>query len=90
MITVTSATYGASCHQPKGNVTKFLQDACNGQGKCDYTVKYQTIGDPAPGCSKDFSVEWTCSSGTGGSASAPAEAGFGSKVTLQCGPGSRG
>jgi len=89
-ITVTSATYGASCHQPKGNVTKFLQDACNGQGKCDYTVKYQTIGDPAPGCSKDFSVEWTCSNGSGGSASAPAEAGFGSKVTLQCGQGSRG
>jgi hypothetical protein len=82
---VTSATYGASCHQPKGNVTKFLQDACNGQGKCDYTVKYQTIGDPAPGCSKDFSVEWTCSNGSGGSASAPAEAGFGSKVSLQCG-----
>ena len=89
-ITVTSATYGASCHQPKGNVTKFLQDACNGQAKCDYTVKYQTIGDPAPGCSKDFSVEWTCSNGPGSSASAPAEAGFGSKVTLQCGQGGRG
>lgn len=89
-ITVTSATYGASCHQPEGNVTKFLQDACNGQSKCDYIVKYQTIGDPAPGCSKDFSVKWTCSSGSGGSASAPAEAGFGSRVTLDCGSGGRG
>jgi hypothetical protein len=86
-ITVTSATYGGSCHVPEGNVTKFLQDACNGQGKCDYVVKYQTIGDPAPGCSKDFSVKWTCSTGPGGAASAAAEAGFGSKVTLDCSGG---
>jgi hypothetical protein len=83
-ITVTTATYGASCHQNKGNVTKFLQDACNGHDKCDYTVRYQTIGDPAPGCAKDFSVEWTCSAGSGGTANVPAEAGLGSNVTLQC------
>ncbi len=89
-ITVTSATYGASCHQPDGNVTKFLQDACNGQGKCDYVVKYQTLGDPAPGCSKDFSVKWSCSAGPGGTASAAAEAGFGSKVTLDCNIGGHG
>jgi hypothetical protein len=85
VITVKAATYGASCKQGTGNVTKFLQDACNGHDRCDYAVRYQTIGDPAPGCAKDFSVEWSCSDGTGGSASAPAEAGFGSKVTLQCG-----
>ncbi|MBL6853209.1 MAG: hypothetical protein ISS15_00445 [Alphaproteobacteria bacterium] len=84
VITVTSATYGASCHQPNGNVTHFLADACNGKATCDYTVRYQTIGDPAPGCAKDFSVQWTCSAGQGGSQGAPAEAGFGSKVTLQC------
>ena len=87
MITVKAATYGASCNQSKGNVTKFLQDACNGHDRCDYSVRYQTIGDPAPGCAKDFSVEWTCSDGTTGSATAPAEAGLGSKVTLQCGGG---
>lgn len=86
-IHVTGATYGAICHVPQGNVTKFLGDACNGKGKCEYTVQYQTIGDPAPGCAKDFSVQWTCSAGPGGSATAPAEAGFGSKVTLQCASG---
>ena len=83
-IHVTSATYGAVCHQPAGNVTKFLADACNGRGTCDYVVQYQTIGDPSPGCAKDFSVQWTCSIGPGGTAGAPAEAGLGSKVTLQC------
>jgi hypothetical protein len=83
-ITVTSATYGASCKAPKGNVTKFVQTACNGQTTCQYAVQYKTIGDPAPGCSKDFAVEWTCSTGAGGSAAAPGEAGFGSKVSLAC------
>jgi hypothetical protein len=83
-IHVTAATYGATCHQPSGNVTKFLTDACNGRATCDYVVQYQTIGDPAPGCAKDFAVQWTCSAGPGGSAAAPAEAGLGSKVTLQC------
>ena len=83
-VKVTAATYGASCKQPAGNVTKFLADACNGKTTCDYVIKYQTIGDPAPGCAKDFSVQWTCSNGVGGTASAPAEAGLGSKVSLQC------
>jgi hypothetical protein len=83
-ITVAAATYGASCKQPIGNVTKFLADACNGKTTCDYVVRYQTFGDPAPGCGKDFSVQWTCSAGTGGTASAPGESGLGSKVTLQC------
>jgi hypothetical protein len=83
-IGVTAATYGASCKQPAGNVTKFLADACNGKTSCDYVIKYQTIGDPAPGCAKDFSVQWTCSTGVGGTANAAAEAGFGSPVRLQC------
>ena len=84
VIHVISATYGATCHQPAGNVTKFLADACNGKGVCQHTVQYQAIGDPSPGCAKDFSVQWTCSVGTGGNVSVPAEAGLGSKVTLQC------
>lgn len=85
VVRVTSATYGgATCHQPNGNVTSFLATACNGKKICDYSVQYQNIGDPAPGCAKDFAVQWTCSMGPGGSAGAPAEAGLGSHVILQC------
>jgi hypothetical protein len=84
VISVTSATYGASCKAPKGNVTKFLQTACDGKSSCQYSVDYKTIGDPAPGCSKDFSVEWTCGGIAGGTSSAAGEAGLGSKVTLAC------
>lgn len=84
MIHVTAATYGAICHQPSGNVTKYLADACNGRATCDYVVQYQTIGDPSPGCAKDFSVQWSCSAGPGGNVNVPAEAGLGTKVALQC------
>jgi hypothetical protein len=86
VIRVTSATYGgATCHQAQGNVTKFLANACDGKKTCDYAVQYQVIGDPAPGCAKDFTVQWTCSMGAGGSTGAPAEAGLGSHVALTCG-----
>ncbi len=83
-ITVTAATYGASCGQPTGNVTPALKSACDGRAVCDYSVVWQVLGDPAYGCKKDFSVQWTCSNGGGGSASASAEAGYGSKVKLHC------
>lgn len=84
VIHVTAATYGAICRQPAGNVTKPLAAACDGKSTCDYVVQYQVIGDPAPGCAKDFSVQWTCSAGPGGSATVPPEAGLGGKVSLQC------
>jgi len=71
-IRVTSATYGASCRQPAGNVTRFLSAACDGRATCDYSVNWRVLGDPAVGCRKDFSVQWTCGSSRG-SASAPAE-----------------
>jgi hypothetical protein len=82
-ITVTSASYGQSCKAPKGNETQALQAACNGKATCQYTVDYKVIGDPAPGCGKDFDVAWTCATGPGGSASLPAEAN-GGKLNLSC------
>jgi hypothetical protein len=83
-ILVTSATYGASCGQPAGNVTEYVSSTCNREDTCKYHVQWERIGDPAPGCKKDFSVQWVCSNGTAGSAYAPAEAGYGSIVTLKC------
>jgi hypothetical protein len=82
-ISVTSASYGQSCKAPKGNETQPLQAACNGKTSCQYTVDYKVIGDPAPGCGKDFAVQWTCGTGPGGSASLPAEA-TGGKLNLSC------
>ena len=81
-ISVTSASYGQSCKVPKGNQTQPLQAACNGKTTCQYTVDYKVIGDPAPNCAKDFTVEWTCGTNTM-TASLPAEA-SGGKVNLSC------
>jgi hypothetical protein len=83
-IAVDAATYGASCGQAVGNVTKALKAACDGKTVCDYTVDYRVLGDPAVGCRKDFSVRWTCGSEGARAAGAAAEAGYGSKVRLQC------
>ena len=60
VILVRSATYGAGCGAPAGNVTDKVQSACGGKPSCDYQVDTGNLGDPAPGCGKDFSVEYSC------------------------------
>jgi len=83
-ISVLSGTYGASCGVHPGNVTRDLYHACNGQQSCDYTVDVQRLGDPAPGCRKDYVATWRCPDGRTHQAGAPAEAGFGAVVRLSC------
>jgi hypothetical protein len=84
-ISVVAGTYGGNCGAPHGNVTGALGSACNTLGHCDYIVDYTIIGDPAPGCAKDYVAEWTCN---GQSlvqrATASPEAGFRKTVTLVC------
>jgi hypothetical protein len=58
-ISVVAGTYGASCKQPLGNTTKYLAAACDGKQFCNFVVNL-SYGDPAPGCAKDFAVEWRC------------------------------
>ena len=83
-ISVVSGTYGGNCQQPEGNVTAHLASTCNGQSSCEYSVDYTVIGDPAPGCAKDYVAKWTCGAGAEQAAGANAEAGYGSKVVLTC------
>ena len=84
-ISVVAGTYGGNCGAPHGNVTGALASACNTLGRCDYIVDYTILGDPAPGCAKDYVAEWTCN---GQSlvqrATASPEAGFRKTVTLVC------
>jgi hypothetical protein len=87
-IQVVAATYGQNCRAAGGNSTTFVAQACNGKTVCAYTVDVGKIGDPSPGCTKNFVAEWTCGdSRTVNRAEAAAhggEAGFGSIVTLTC------
>jgi hypothetical protein len=84
-ISVVAGTYGGNCGASHGNVTGALRSACNTLGHCDYIVDYTILGDPAPGCGKDYVAEWTCN---GQSlvqrATASPEAGFRKTVTLVC------
>jgi hypothetical protein len=70
-IEVLSASYGLSCKDftvpagakntvAEGNVTNILKRACDMSDECEFLVDAQRIGDPAQGCGKDFSVEYSC------------------------------
>jgi hypothetical protein len=85
-ISVTSATYGASCGVPVGNWTNAIAQACNGLPSCEFRVDVAVLGDPAFGCEKDFQVDWVCGDGRAGHASLTAEA-YGQTVRLSCPPG---
>ncbi len=84
-IAVVAGTYGGNCHQPRGNKTAHLATACNGHSSCRYTIDYQVIGDPAPGCKKSYVAQWRCGgSGKVLRAEVGPEAGFGKTVVLGC------
>jgi hypothetical protein len=70
-IEVTEGDYGRSCRDfaakrpfkntyRAGNATFPVIRACNGKSHCQFTVEAAMLGDPAPGCDKDFSVEYRC------------------------------
>jgi peptidoglycan/LPS O-acetylase OafA/YrhL len=84
-VRVLSATYGENCNARSGNATKALSKACNGEVECDFIVDVNALGDSAPGCSKDFSVEYQCAPGEKRfTKHLPGEAGLGSHLDLSC------
>jgi hypothetical protein len=84
-IEVVGATYGHNCGVPHGNATGHVAQGCNGKSLCKYTVDFNRLGDPRPGCQKAFHVSYRCGPGEAiRPAGAPPEAGFGSVVVLDC------
>jgi hypothetical protein len=70
-IDIVDASYGQSCRDftPKpprqntyreGNATGFVHQACTGKSHCHFDVDGAMLGDPVPGCDKDFSAEYRC------------------------------
>lgn len=84
VIRIMSATYGASCGIANGNATRNVSAQCDGRKSCNYKVSYKVLGDPAYGCKKDFFVSYYCGRTGPRQAMAPAEAGYGSVVSLVC------
>jgi Sel1 repeat len=86
-ISVQSATYGGSCGIRTDNAGPSVRVLCDGQERCSYVVNLRVLGDPKPGCRKDFAVQYMCrGSGQGRSASVPGEA-AGQAVAIDCSGG---
>jgi hypothetical protein len=85
MVVVLVATYGKNCGAEPGNDTERLKKACGNQPLCTYVVDGKAIGDPMPGCPKDYLALYRCPrDGKTRKAGAKGEAGHGSKIVLDC------
>jgi peptidoglycan/LPS O-acetylase OafA/YrhL len=94
-IEIISATYGMNCKDfpepapfrnlvSPGNATAGLRRICDGHLRCDPRVSLALAGDPANGCGKDFSLEYSCSGSAGiRKAYLPGEA-LGKVLELEC------
>lgn len=89
-LNVLRATYGANCGAPVGNATDAARRKCDNQPRCYFAVDVGALGDPAPGCAKEFEIEWQCEGDARPRAlTLRAEAGFGSVARLTCTPATR-
>jgi hypothetical protein len=59
-ILVKAGLYGARCGARGANKTVHLAAVCGGKRRCLYKIDRKVLGDPAPGCPKDYLAEWTC------------------------------
>jgi hypothetical protein len=84
-IRVLGAVYGNNCAgNVSTNVSGDLARQCQGRDYCVYRIDSRQIGDPRPGCPKDYQARYLCRDG--GSeryASASAEA-SGQSIVLDC------
>jgi hypothetical protein len=83
-INVATATYGGNCGVAAGHNTSWVRAVCNGRTQCHLEIDYRVIGDPAPGCAKDFVAQYQCGGGAMKTATVPPEAGFNKVLDLSC------
>jgi hypothetical protein len=84
-IRVLGAVYGNNCAgQANTNFTDDLARQCQGRDYCVYRIDMRQLGDPRPGCAKDYHARYMCrDGGNERRASAGAEA-SGQSVVLDC------
>jgi hypothetical protein len=83
-IKVIKATYGGNCKAAPGNLTAKVREACDGRMSCEFVVDVGVIGDPAPGCAKNFAVLYNCGSQEKDARLPPGVGGKKEAVTLSC------
>ena len=63
-VRVLGAVYGRNCAgQNNTNVTNDLARQCQGRDYCVYRIDHRQIGDPRPGCAKDYAARYICRDG---------------------------
>ena len=84
-IRVMGANYGRNCPgNVNTNVTNDLARQCQGRDYCVYRVDARQLGDPRPGCAKDYHARYMCRDGGNEHyASANPEA-SGQSIVLDC------
>jgi hypothetical protein len=86
-IRVISGSYGQNCGARYENATDHLATVCDGKNVCEYVIDSNVIGDPAPGCLKNYIAEWQCGEdGPRVSVTVSPEAGSGKRALLRCPP----
>lgn len=83
-IDVLSASYGLSCRVSEGNVTKPIKQLCHFAATCDTLVSVDQLGDPAPGCDKDFTIVYRCTSQIGTRTGYIPASADGKHIVLEC------
>ena len=95
-VEVLEATYGGNCQgKPgpggvnsavtRGNMTRPISRRCNfADGPCSMVVELGQMPDPAPQCSKDFQVLWTCTGDKAQRKSRIEAESLGKALTLSC------
>jgi hypothetical protein len=97
-IAIVEASYGLNCSAyrvtppaintvARGNWTRPVATACNGRATtCSFPVNVTDLGDPAPGCEKDFVVKWKCDGADRTNERTQAKEAHGKTVTISCPP----
>jgi hypothetical protein len=95
-VEILEATYGGNCRDKpalggagfavtQGNMTGRISHKCNfGDGPCSMVVELGQMADPAPQCSKDFEVLWTCTGENSRRKSRIEPESLGKAMTLSC------
>lgn len=83
-VSVRSASYGRNCGAWSGNATNHVSYQCDGRNICDYYISVTNLGDPAPGCPKNFEVTFTCGWNGGAKTETVFQEANGKSIRLDC------
>lgn len=84
-IRVLGASYGNNCAgNVSTNVTNDLARQCQGRDYCVYRIDVRQIGDPRPGCAKEFQARYVCRDGGNQRYASASPEASGQSVVLDC------